>query len=673
MKPRDLLFSGGTLIGLAVGFAIYYLNHKTFGWEALAQTLSVLADLGVALWLTTLAGGIGLWLLAKLRLLPSPPVQIGLSSTLGFGALGLGTLLLGLLGLIKFELTVGLLLVLTLLMWRDMRQWAQAAAQSLLQLGQGGAFNRFCAGLVGLTLALGLIQSLAPPLRWDALTYHLTLPKWYAELGHLRVDANFIFTGMPQLNEMVFTLTLILRNEQAAQALGWCFGVVLTLSLVRFSVDALNLQPPALAPAILFSAYTIAVSLAWAYAEMLMMLGTVALLISLREWTLTLSWRWLLVAGVCAGLVMGGKYTGLIVPLGAVGFLGGVCFFTSAGELGQKVNAFFRAAIVFGFATLLTFLPWLLKNLWLTGNPVYPLVFPTATMEAERLWFYNRPDRINHDLVTALTIFPRAVFLGAQSQNEYDATLGPIWGVWPCLLILGWRRLGWDLRRWLVPLIAFCGLAYAGWVILMFISQYAIQARLFFALFPVLALLAVAGQMVLQKLDTPQLRISFIAQTALSVALVLALVETTLTAVRLNPLPYFLGLQSASAYREQQLGGYEIVTQDINALPANARVQFLWETWGLNCDRYTRCVPDMIIDGWFTARRRFGAAENILAAWHQQGITHVLIFETGLGFVKNDQNFNVYTLEDWQALADLRNQLALIKNYGDVYSLYAIP
>lgn len=668
MKLRDLLLPFGVIVTLAAALAVYYIYHKPLTAESVTHLLGVFADLGVALWLTILAGGLGQHLLSTFQLIlnhQSSNNHLGLSAVLGFGVLGLVTLLLGLLGLINVWLIVGLLLILTVWLWRELRRWARAAGLGLVQLGQGGAFNRFCAVLVWWALALGLAQALAPPLRWDALTYHLNLPKWYAELGYLRVDANYIFTGMPQLNEMLFTLALILRNEQAAQTLGWCFGAVLALALAQFAAEALSPEHPALAPAILFSSLTIAVSLAWAYAEMWMMLCAVALLVSLREWAHTQSGRWLAVAGVCAGLAMGGKYTGVIVPLGAVGFFLAVAstpFFSRA-----------KALVIFGLVTCLTFSPWLIKNALFTGNPFYPLIFPTETMEAARLWFYNRPDRLNRDVFVALTIFPRAVFFGAQSQNEYDATLGPIWALWPFWLVFGWRRMVNERRRTLWPLVAFCGVAYAGWVALMFISQYAIQARLFFALFPALAVLAVAGQMALQKLDTAQLRISFIARAVLSVVLVVSALETTLAAARLNPLPYLFGVQSASHYREQNLGGYEVVMRDINALPDNARVKFLWEAWGLGCKNYTRCMPDMIIDGWFITRQRLGSASNILAEWRKQALTHVLIFETGRDFVLADRDFNVYTAEDWQALENLRTRLILVKQYGDVYSLYALP
>jgi len=662
MKWREFLPPFGVMAALAVGLAVYYIYHKPLSLEQAAQLLGVFTDLGVAVWLTALAGGLGL------RFLSQYPFSInstGLSATLGFGGLGLGTLFLGLFGLINVWLIAGLLLALTVWLWREIWHWTRAAGLGLVQLRQGGAFNQFCAGLVWLVLALGLAQALAPPLRWDALTYHLTLPKWYAELGHLRVDANYIFTGMPQMNEMLFTLAFILRNEQAAQTLGWCFGAVLALALAQFTAEALKSEHPALAPAILFSSFTIAVSLAWAYAELWMMLCTVALLSSLREWMHTQSWRWVAIAGACAGLAMGGKYTGVIVPLGAVGFFLALPSFPFLSRL--------KAFIVFGLTTLITFSPWLIKNALFTGNPFYPLVFPTETMEAARLWFYNRPDRLTRDVLAALTIFPRAVFLGAQSQNEYDATLGPLWALWPLWLAVGWQSLTVEARGRLGPLIAFCGAAYAGWVALMFVSQYAIQARLFFALFPALAVLAVAGQAALQNLDTAQLRISFIARAALSGVLVISALEITLAALRLNPLPYLFGGQSASAYREQHLGGYEVVMQDINALPDHARVKFLWETWALGCKNYARCEPDMIIDGWFITRHRFGSARNILAEWRGQGITHVLVFETGRDFVLADRDFNVYTTEDWQALDELRAQLTLVKEYGAVYRLYVMP
>ena len=63
--------------------------------------------------------------------------------------------------------------------------------------------------------------------------------------------------------------------------------------------------------------------------------------------------------------------------------------------------------------------------------------------------------------------------------------------------------------------------ALSGWVALVFLSNLAWQVRLFFALFPVLAILCAGGLTAVTSLDTSALRASVIVHAA--VALILAL------------------------------------------------------------------------------------------------------------------------------------------------------
>jgi uncharacterized membrane protein len=106
-----------------------------------------------------------------------------------------------------------------------------------------------------------------------------------------------------------------MRGAIAAQTLGWCFGFILALGLAAHTAELLGDRAGVLAPAILFSALTIAYELGWAYADLLLMLIALALLIALRQW------QSILLSGVLAGLAMGCKYTAVLIPLAAVGVI----------------------------------------------------------------------------------------------------------------------------------------------------------------------------------------------------------------------------------------------------------------------------------------------------------------------------------------------------------------
>src|SRR5712692_7016587 len=318
---------------------------------------------------------------------------------------------------------------------RDIGEWWAATAQFGRVLAPVGRLERAAAGFLVLVLALGLLRALAPPVTWDALVYHLTLPALYARLHSIQVnpaDSN-LFSGMPQLTEMLYTAAGLLRVDTtaggiAAQILGWFFGAFLCLGLAAAAAD-MGL-PAWLAPAILFSSISVALELAWAYADLLMMLLALAVVLALRQWRaqqadVRAASRWLGLAGVFAGLACGCKYTGVIVPLaGAAVVLFGELS-GSPGAWRDRLVLALRHSVYFALLAGAAFAPWLLKNWLLTGSPFYPLLWPAADMDSLRQWFYNRPD-LAEPAWRAAVIFLRATFFGVQSANDLDATLGPL-------------------------------------------------------------------------------------------------------------------------------------------------------------------------------------------------------------------------------------------------------
>jgi hypothetical protein len=313
----------------------------------------------------------------------------------------------------------------------------------------------------------------------------------------------------------------------------------------------------------------------------------------------------------------------------------------------------------------------LIKNWLLTGNPAYPLLIPTAQMDTFRLFFYNRPDLLERNPLWAALIFFRAVFIGAQGQNSYDATLGPLWVFLPLALAVGWRALPVERKTELRPLAVFVLAAYGLWVALMFVSYYAVQARLFFAIFPALAILSAGGLLALEQFNSPALRLSIIARAATGFILGLSLLQLIFHFGAHSPVAYLAGAEGARGYRLANLGGYALMMEDVNALPNDARVLFLWEPRSLECAP-GRCDPDVIIDRWWHLRRTQGSAEALLARWKTAGFTHLVIDETGVQFVRHDAT-SPHTAADWDELEALRARLRRVKDIGGSYSLYEIP
>lgn len=690
--PRRLALPLGLVFALAVILGAYYFVHKPIQREQAVALFSALADVAVVALLTLLGGGVGRRFLRR-WLIASPGERVAVQLALGWGVVGLVMLGLGLARLYYSIVIWPLALVILSILWRDLCGWLADGLHALRALWFPDRPARLAGLFVLFTLTLSFLTALAPPVKWDALVYHLTLPKLYAQTRGVRLDADFFFSGMPQLTEMLYTAAMLLRGPLAAQTLGWAFGAMLALGLAAHAQEMYgqtHVSAPtgarfaALAPAVLFSSFTIAVSLSWAYADMLLMLFSLACLIALRHWRITRQTHWLWLAAIFAGFAMSCKYTAALVPLAATAVI--VVEGRSKQEVERSaphpvtlssqqpltLHSSLFTPLSFLLLSFLTFSPWLLKNWLFTGSPTYPLLFPAGHVDALRLQFYNQPDLADRNPLWAALIFFRNTFLGMQGGDPYDATLGPLFVLLLFGLALGWRRLDADLRATLRPLVVFALVSYAGWVILTFISYYAVQARLFFAVFPALALLCAGGLAALAAFDTPTLRVSLVVKAAVAFVFVLSVVEYGMSFAAPSPLAYLAGAQSAADYRAANLGWYAVALERVNALPAGSRVVFLWEPRSLECAAPDRCDPDVIIDRWWHLRRTGKTPAAAIADWKAQGATHVLIYDGGVRFLREhrDQRF---VESDWAELDNLREQMQRVEKIGDDYSLYALP
>lgn len=708
--PR-LLAALTLFLFLTLSLVFYYLTHKPITpAQALALGQSLL-NIAIVFLLTLLAGGLGRWALQKIfkhtaHNAQAEPAELFLALALGWGALSLSVWVLGMVGQIHTWTLWAICLLLGFALRVHLWAWLKNLFFTLQHWALGDFLTRWAFALLTLTLALSLLRALAPPWAWDALVYHLTLPKLYLQTHGFALPPHTfsVFNGMPQLSETLYTFAWGLRASAtespiAAQTLGWAFGATLLLGLTTSPLlrcsSASSLPRPLspIPPAILLSSLSFSLYLAYAYSDLLQAVMTLAMLYALHYWAhpehpgraghpehpeLVAGRRaahpaegqnrnrWLILAALFAGFAWGGKYTGAVVPFGGAAVILMTLWPT------KNWARLVRDVALFGAITLLAFSPWLIKNLIFIGSPIYPVLWPSGDMDALRLQFYTRPDWRDANPVWTALIFFRATFLGQQGVNEYDITLGPLFTLLGLVFIFIWFTLTAEQRGRLRPLLAFLAASYLGWVAFATFSHLGWQARIFASLFPALALLGAYALQALPKLDTPQLRLSRVIPGLVALVLSLGAFENLVNFVNRNPLPYLFGEQSALTYRQSQLGAYTYALEAIAALPPSSRVKFLWEPRSLECQPAERCDPDVIIDRWWHARRTLGDPAAIQAQWQAQGFTHVLIYDQGVAFIQNDPHSTLFAPEDWHALATWRSTLPLVTQIGEAYSLYAL-
>ncbi len=207
----------------------------------------------------------------------------------------------------------------------------------------------------------------APPVMYDALNYHLAFPGHWLQAGHFVEFPRHGFSYYPSSYGMLYSYALAAIGPWAATAIHYWFGVMATLTAAGLGLRLGGPKTAAwaaacfgLTPAVLevstYATADLAVA-AWggaAFSALFVVSGG-------RP-----SSRHLALSGFLLGCALAAKYLAIAVVFLPLVVVVSVLIVTYRAPLTLRMVAVAVAA------TSLPLLPWLVRNLLWTGNPLYP-------------------------------------------------------------------------------------------------------------------------------------------------------------------------------------------------------------------------------------------------------------------------------------------------------------
>jgi hypothetical protein len=212
------------------------------------------------------------------------------------------------------------------------------------------------------------LGSLAPETFYDALVYHLAMPDLYLRhQGFVVVPAN-IYSGMPGLIQMLYGLGLWLSDPIVAKLFHWAFGVMTAIAVFSFA-RRFSSQRIGIIAATAFYSMPLVGILSWKAAADLgccyyQFLAAYAVCIRLQD----SSRKWTVLCAVFTGLAMGMKYQSW--PFAAI--ILSVLILSLRTTKAESTKEIKREVLVFISVCLAVMSVWPIKNVFLTGNPLYP-------------------------------------------------------------------------------------------------------------------------------------------------------------------------------------------------------------------------------------------------------------------------------------------------------------
>jgi hypothetical protein len=638
--------------------AVQVIGKQVAGWGKFSFSGAALwrglLDVAAALWILLVVLGVGLWLWRWLG--PAEAVlaeQALFAFGLGFGGVGLLILGVGLAGWLQRPFLLTLLILLTLAslpilipFLRKLRGWSRPSPLVMIYL---------CVAM-GLAFTIALL----PPTSWDSLSYHLRGPWLYLQAGQIYPGIDVFSLNNPFLLEMLFMLALSVRSDITAQLIHFAFLFLLAGLVYQMTVNGLKVRNGWTAVLLLFATPMVLLLAPVTYNDLALAFTILASLYAYVHWHETQSTRWLLISGLFSGLAMSLKYTSFIAPL-LIGLL-------LLWEYRRRPRQLLRLGLIFALPALLVALPWYVKNWAFTGNPVYPFVWHGRYWDEFRAATHRDPGSgIGWDPL-ALLILPYSLSLGIGDASG-DGLPGPLYLAFlPLLLFYALSHFGRRAPFAFRILLLFVLVYYAVWVLGVIDSAPLRQGRLllpaFVALCPVLAWILAD----LQRFDHPH----FSLQRFINLVLVMVILFTLVTQVgqwlQRNPAAFILGHESRADYLARSLGTVYIASQTINeTLPSGTAVQFLWEPRTYYCEM--DCRGDHILDKYARLERQYGSAGQMAQALAAEGVTHLLIFEQGLAFLRESEADLIIPADEAEYERFISEHTRPVQQWDEVYTL----
>ena len=217
---------------------------------------------------------------------------------------------------------------------------------------------------------INLIGALGPELAFDALWYHLTLPKLYL-INHavIHIPGGLLYySGMPKLTEMFYTVALAFNNELLAKVIHFTFGVLSCLAIYKLSRKFFDQKLSLITTVIFYSNLVVAWQSTTSYVDLARTFFEIMALWGFINWWEKKKLKWLIESAVMMGLAISVK----LLAFGSL-FIFLVLILLSAKTYKKPLKNLPLYLFTYFSICLLIPLPWFAFSFVNTGNPIYPI------------------------------------------------------------------------------------------------------------------------------------------------------------------------------------------------------------------------------------------------------------------------------------------------------------
>ncbi len=326
------------------------------------------------------------------------------------------------------------------------------------------------------------------------------------------------------------------------------------------------------------------------------------------------------------GLAIASKY----FSLSSMGILG-LCFiwFSSKNERARTgIRKISLNGFLFGFFSLLIVSPWLLKNFFWTGNPVFPFYLPQHTINPleldlvmDYLYSFGTGKGWFDYLFLPFNIFLQFTKFGTFMQKiEVPSPVFMLAIVYPFI-----RKRIPSISRWLIDVLS--NITLVQFVFWALGSQ---QNRFLLPLFPSLSII-ISNMVESITGRTRKIRLDRVIKTGLIGGMLIASFVIMLRLFMIiQPFNILANSQTKSQFLSAIINNYDGMAYVNTYLPSSARVLMPWDGRGYYCDN--KCYPDVGPSVWTVLVNEEPNLDQVIVWLKEKNITHIFLSNADISF-----------------------------------------
>lgn len=235
------------------------------------------------------------------------------------------------------------------------------------------SFTNLLLVLLVIQAVINLVGALGPELGFDALWYHLTLPKIFLQDHSIRhiPGGLFYYSDMPKLMEMLYVGALSFGTEILAKIIHFLFGIGCLVVLYNLSKKYMNTLFALLVCVIFYSnlvvgweSITAYIDLGRTFFEILAFFGFVNFIESKEK-------KWFVLSAVMLGCTVSSK----LLSIASLGIFWILIVYVGLHER-EQLREIIKKIVLYSLIVFVIPLPWFIFSFLNTGNPVYPFFSP---------------------------------------------------------------------------------------------------------------------------------------------------------------------------------------------------------------------------------------------------------------------------------------------------------